>query len=122
MKAKEALEKYGFKLVDGMYIRVLNSRPDLSTERWVPVEGGWRCYKQVSDWGHLDPATGLYAVPWRQTGGALINGVLVVTGLHPAEHPGAFEFVWPEEVVAFQYQYAGQEGWVRQADGSMLRA
>ena len=121
MTAKEALEKYGYRLVDGVYVRFLGEAPDLTTERWKPVEGGFECYKTATPgfggvvWGR-DVGGGLAQVPWTPT-----EHYAGVGGLHPAVQLECFEWVWPEEVVAFQYQYAGQEGWRRLESGEMVR-
>lgn len=112
MNAKEALEKYGFEEnEEGVYVRVLGDKIDLSTERWVEVQGGWRCYKVGSDWGKLDPKTGLHSVPFGQN-----EAFADVGGLHPETHPQCFEFVWPDERIVEIYEHAGEEGWTKVTD------
>lgn len=122
MTAAEALEAYGYCLVGGVYIRHLGETPDLRTEQWTPVAGGFECYKVAAPgfggrvWGRY-VGDGLVQVPWTQS-----EHFAEVGGLHPSVQPEAFEWVWPEAVIAFQYQYAGQEGWQKQDDGTMVRS
>lgn len=47
---------------------------------------------------------GLLQIPWRQ--GDAYAGV---SGLHPAAHPHAFAWVWPDDAVAEIYHYAGED-------------
>jgi len=115
LTATEALEKYGFRLVEGKYIRFLGDKPDLSTEQWEPVDGGFRCYKRGSDWGKLDPATGLHAVPVHAN-----EAFQNVGGLNPETHPQCFEFVWSSERIAEIYSHTG-EGWRKLGDGTYVR-
>ena len=123
MTAIEALESYGYRLIETTYIRYPGggSVPDLTTERWEETTGGWHCYK-VPTLGFGSTAWGRYVrpdlvqVPWRQS--AHNEGV---SGQHPARQPEAFEWVWPDEVVTLIYEHAGQEGWQRLDDGSMIK-
>ena len=89
-----------------------------SSERWVEAEGGFECYTPVSagfggePWGKvLSPA--LMQVPWRTKDEVeLADGSKVPppNGVHPATHPGAFEWVWPEAEVWKIYRYASRQG------------
>src|SRR3990167_1374138 len=102
MTAIEALEAYGYRLENGVYVRQLD--PD--TERWEPVTDGFLCYKKVSDWGKL-ATNGLMAIPYTQTA-AFKN----IGGLHPDRQPECFEWTWPEERVLEIYTHTGI-GWIK---------
>lgn len=133
--AIEALEAYGFREVNGVYIRFVGGadhigakgevipgspRPDLTTERYVPVEGGFLVYKLGADLMGRDVEGGL---------SQLAYGVLPewegMTGLAPRDRiegdtvipgkPQCFEWVWPAGHVAFLYNFA-ESGWRRETD------
>ena len=105
MTAEEVLLEYGFAQEGDVFYK-----PTSNTETWVKVPGGWLCLAPggvtpiavgAEPWGRPYGETGRLQVPYRQT--AKFEGV---SGLHPATHPEAFEWVWPEERVHEIHAYA----------------
>lgn len=123
MTAGEALEAYGFKVEGDVYYK-----DTADTQTWERVTGGFRRLERPAAgivigapaWGRPVENTGLIEVPYRQA--AKFEGV---SGLHPATHPEAFEWIWPEEAVAeiYAYGYTPDYGrrWKRNADGELVQ-
>lgn len=110
MSAAELLVDYGYTEmeVDGRKVYT-PARP--SSERWEAVDGGFHCYGLPAagfgggkPWGRvLSPV--LMQIPFKQS-----ELFANASGLHPADHPDAFEWVWPSERVEQIYRYAPREG------------
>jgi len=107
---EDLLTKYGYvEGKDGIY------RRGATTHAWRKVDGGWERLDPPTGfltfsleggsepriWGKFDPETGWYLVPYRLT-----DEFSMASGLHPAQHPGCFIWVWPDEVVAGIYELA----------------
>lgn len=119
MTARQALEAYGFVNDNGTYYKPTNPE----SQRWQSVSGGWRMLEvptaalgavdaanaaeraeaqaAAGPWGRPYLNTGFIEVPYRQKDGEWAD----VSGLHPAKHPQAFEWAWPEEKVAEIYAF-----------------
>lgn len=120
--AAELLNDYGYTEVQaGLFVP---ARP--SSERWEKVTGGWQCYAAPAPtigggepWGR-PLAGGLLQVPYTQSG-----TYAAVGGLHPARHPEAFEWVWPEERLVEIYAHVAVPGkgnlWRKTDEGEYVR-
>lgn len=108
MTTETELQKYGFREVNGAWMRYLGATVDLTTERWIrdPSGTGWYCFKQgpVDSFGKPTSTDGVFQVPHSTR----------VSGAHPQTTPDDFEWVWPDATVEAIYKYA-EEGWVKTA-------
>lgn len=130
--AEDALHEYGFERGgDGNNIFF---KPTSNTESWIKVEGGYHCLAPVGTtspvigaepWGRPYGDSGRLQVPYTQT-----DKYAGVSGLHPATHPEAFEWVWPEERVreihAYAYTAEGDKAaygrrWKRNDQGELVQ-
>ncbi|HEY8767993.1 MAG TPA: hypothetical protein VIP09_12165 [Dehalococcoidia bacterium] len=141
-----ALTKYGYVLdaATGLWRKSRGEHGfDLSTEQWLPVDGGFLCF--------IAPRSGFGSIPFGWPVAALLIGTVAqiitgvsdgavvradaptpvvglvqvpqgladewtgTSGLHPASHPQAYRWVWTADEVAFTYQFA-EEGWTKTQD------
>lgn len=120
--AIEALKAYGFREVAGVYLRFVgggellnpSGEPipndqswDQTTERYVPVDGGFLCYRLGPDlWGRdVEGLPGVSQIAYKPL--PRFEGM---SGLTPRLHPESFEWVWPDAQIAFTYLFA-EPGW-----------
>lgn len=134
---EDALEAYGYVLGDEVW-----SKPTAATQAWSRTEDGsaWHRFDPArpaagvvfgvvdpsggQPWGQPamtvegTPIPGWVLTPYKQLGGPWAG----VSGLHPAVHPEAFGWEWPDREVYEIYAYNHFNGpWKRLDDGTIVR-
>jgi hypothetical protein len=106
--AETLLIEYGYTEVPvGLFVP---QRP--TSERWEKVDGGWHCYGPAvagfgggKPWGQPIQGSPLMRIPYTQA-----EPFANASGLHPADQPEAFEWVWPEARVVEIYAHVSKPG------------
>jgi hypothetical protein len=124
MSAEDVLKKYNYdEIQPGIFFRAAD------TQVWQKVDGGWARFDPLTATGMSGKVWGL---PPGNESNLILDGVEFVrvpytvnelgeglSGTNPDTHQGMYEWVWPEDVVEFQYKYASvgaPNKWVKTVD------